>query len=164
MFFKSRKKTIPLDQKTRDVCEFFIYKYAKAAKYLSAHQLMKLVYTSHGWHLEQTQTPLIHTRIETWSVGPVMPHIYEIYKNLGEGKIPHISSPPVFSSSTQTLLTDIFDIYSPLYASQFSSHISGENSPASNLRKWFGLYTPIPNDLIREQFEKKRALSQKKGT
>lgn len=51
--------------------------------YLTNLKLQKLLYYIQGWHLAQTGQPAFAEEIQAWREGPVVPEVYQTFKNLG---------------------------------------------------------------------------------
>lgn len=51
-------------------------------------KLQKLLYYQQGFHLAYFGTPLFAEEIEAWMYGPVIPFVYDYYRNNGRNGIP----------------------------------------------------------------------------
>lgn len=67
--------------------------------YLTNLKLQKLLYYIQGWHLAQTGQPAFAEEVQAWREGPVVPEVYQAYKNLG-------THPIVDAPARQPRLTD----------------------------------------------------------
>lgn len=56
---------------------------ASDGDFLSNLKLQKLLYYAQGFHLAVFDTPLFSDKIEAWMYGPVVPAVYEHYKDFG---------------------------------------------------------------------------------
>ncbi|MDQ6989923.1 MAG: DUF4065 domain-containing protein [Mariprofundaceae bacterium] len=132
-------------------------------------KLQKLVYISHGWNLAIANTPLISDEIQAWQYGPVIPVLYDEFKNCGRDPITdhateinineetlEVTLTPPFipdsDSHTVALANKVWDIYGELTGSQLSNLTHMENTP------WSSVYgdsprSNIPNALIQEHFK-----------
>ena len=54
-------------------------------------KLQKMLYYQQGFHLAYFGTPLFDEEIEAWMYGPVVPSVYDEYKNYGKNGI-HLDS------------------------------------------------------------------------
>lgn len=71
----------------QDVAEYFLIKASSEEDSLSNLKLQKLLYYAQGFHLAIYDTPLFADTIEHWMHGPVVPTVYDRYKNCGSGPI-----------------------------------------------------------------------------
>jgi uncharacterized phage-associated protein len=74
-------------------------------------KLQKLMYYAQSWSLVFLESPLFEEDFEAWAHGPVLPSIYEAYKQFGFHDIPACDCNPLFSSDVANLLEDIKNIY-----------------------------------------------------
>ena len=51
--------------------------------FMSNMKLQKMLYYQQGFHLAYYGTPLFDEEIEAWMYGPVVPCVYEHFKNYG---------------------------------------------------------------------------------
>ena len=137
---------------------------------LDQMKLQKLVYIAHGWFLALSSgTPLIEDKICAWKYGPVIPILYDEFKNCGRKAIVdyatdfHIdadnfsisfSTPTVDNDDTDTheLANEIWRVYGHLSGSQLSNLTHMQGTP------WDIVYlksprSEIPNKLIQKHFE-----------
>ena len=72
-----------------DAARFFLSRVDEdAGDLMSNLKLQKLVYYAQGLHLALYDEPLFTEPIESWYHGPVVPELYESYKQYGAGAIP----------------------------------------------------------------------------
>ncbi|TRD23271.1 Panacea domain-containing protein [Palleronia caenipelagi] len=163
----------------RQIANWFIDRAAKDDRELSIMTILKLVYIAHGWHLETTKRPLFANRIEAWRYGPVIPDVYNAFRKQGVTvrEQQNLTTNPFaraagFSNvvgsndqasienieqDSQSLLSQVYDIYGKLSAFQLSDLTHIEGGPWDIAVKAGGYFTRIPDDLIREHYEEKRA-------
>ena len=83
---------------------------------LSNLKLQKLLYYEQGYHLAVFGTPLFDEDIEAWMYGPVVPSVYEHFKDYGnkgiEGDFPNIA----LTEKEENLFEDVYDTYCELSA------------------------------------------------
>jgi uncharacterized phage-associated protein len=49
--------------------------------------VQKVLYNAHGWHLVQFSAPLVAQAFEAWRHGPVLPAVWEAFKQAGDRPI-----------------------------------------------------------------------------
>lgn len=141
----------------RQIANWFVTRAARDGRRLSIMQLLKLVYIAHGWHLEMRRSPLIINKIEAWKYGPVIPDVYNAFRQQGiEAAIPvPVTSLPM-SANDNDLLEQIYNGYGRLSAMQLSDLTHEQNGPWDQATRRWGYFAPIPDDLIRPHYEMKR--------
>lgn len=142
----------------RQVANWFIQRAAVEGKSLSIMQLLKLVYISHGWHLEVTGNPLFRNKIEAWQHGPVVPDVYRSFRPQGV-MVPNVDSSFVgeLPSRLTGFLDEIYRIYggySPFHLSEIT-HVSG--GPWDTAIKQNGRFAPITDEIIQAHYVGLRA-------
>ncbi|KQR73402.1 Panacea domain-containing protein [Rhizobium sp. Leaf341] len=141
----------------RQIANWFVRRAKQDGKTLTIMQLLKLVYISHGWHLEITKAPLIANKVEAWKYGPVIPDVYNSFRKQGinaTGEVTAVGS--AVSDSNAALLEQIYNIYGSMSARQLSDLTHEPNGPWDQATKRWGYFAPIPDDLIRPHYEQKR--------
>lgn len=73
---------MPAPYDSKAVANFFL-----AKEPLTQSKLHKLIYHAHGWHLGLGKGPLLMEAIEAWRYGPVIPSLYEEFKEVGSGRV-----------------------------------------------------------------------------
>jgi uncharacterized phage-associated protein len=142
---------------------------------LTQMKLHKLIYYAHGWHLGLLGKPMIDETIEAWKFGPVIRSLYYEFRDVGSNPIERRATewdssgdefcfvtPSVAKGDTPViaLLDRIWKVYGALSAVQLSKMTHESGSPWTQTwdkAKADGVIkgVDIPNDLIREYFEKK---------
>jgi len=125
-------------------------------------KLQKLLYLAHGWHLAFLDSPLIGQEIEAWKYGPVIPPVYREFKEFKGGAITRFAPvsaddiPP--SDDQKGLIEAVWNRYREK-SGIFLSMLTHEPGSAWEITRrespWFS--PVIPNELIREEFARKRA-------
>lgn len=70
-----------------NVAGYFIRFANKTGSFLNNLKLQKLVYYAQAWHLALHDTPLFPEDFQAWVHGPVIPELYQEYKNFGGQRI-----------------------------------------------------------------------------
>ena len=146
---------------------------------ITAMKLQKLVYCAHGWHLAIKNEPLIREMVEAWEWGPVIPALYQAFKEFGSKPITkkaqsfqvegnekdaqyHFYTPEISHSSgdhtfAQALLHRIWEVYGGYSAAQVSRLTHEGGTPWDEIRKKYPgrRGVDIPDKLIKVHFESK---------
>lgn len=141
----------------RQIANWFIERARRDNRKLTIMQLLKLVYISHGWHLEMRRSPLIVNKIEAWKFGPVIPDVYNAFRKQGvevSDIVPHFA--PVLAPSDENLLEQIYNSYGRLSAERLSdmTHVAG--GPWEIATTQLGYFAPIRDDLITAHYQQLR--------
>ena len=72
--------------KPKDIADYFLLKGADDAN-MTPMKLIKLVYIAHGWSLGLYNKTLINEQPQAWKFGPVIPSLYDEFKEFGNKKI-----------------------------------------------------------------------------
>lgn len=67
--------------------QLLLYSADKGGELMTNMKLQKMLYYQQGFHLAYFGTPLFDEDIEAWMYGPVVPAMYEEYKNNGRNGI-----------------------------------------------------------------------------
>ena len=145
----------------RQIANWFVRRAAREDRVLTIMSLLKLVYISHGWHLEMYNAPLFSNKIEAWQYGPVIPDIYRDFRAQGvEAKAPITGfSEDVIAPHDENLLDQVYKIYGNMSAFQLSNLTHEPGGPWSVARELGGWYARIPDDLIQSHNQMKRLKS-----
>lgn len=156
------------------VANYFLDKAKADGIPLTPMKLQKLIYFAHGWYLALYGEPLINEQVQAWDYGPVVSSVYHEFKKFGSGRIdqpgtdldpesfefitPRISNT---DSRTIALLDKVWEVYGKYTGIQLSNltHEAGSAwTETRNNPEHAGLRSVgIPNQLIRQDFERKRA-------
>ncbi len=140
------------------IADWFINHAQKKGKPLSIMALLKLTYIAHGWHLEMRNAPLFHNKIEAWQYGPVIPDVYNEFRDQGISiqRPAKRDQPFQLEAEDENLLDQVYNIYAELPPFQLShlTHIPG--GPWDIAGQAGGWYALIPDDLIKQHYAQKR--------
>lgn len=149
------------------VANYFVRKSLETGIPVTPMKLVKLVYAAHGWYLGLTGEPLIAEGVQAWKYGPVVPSVYDSFKNYGGNPIttPAGTLEPdghtvYYSLNTPALtsfLNKIWEVYKDYSAVELSALTHQENTP------WFEVWhekgarnkrsVVIPNDAIQNYYQ-----------
>lgn len=97
-----------------DVAEYFLSLVnTEDGEGITNLKLQKLIYYAQGFHLAISDQPLFSEDIEAWVHGPVVPEIYQAYKQYGGGPIPIPESLDLakYSEPEMELLDEIHEVF-----------------------------------------------------
>ncbi len=151
------------------VADYFL---AHNSQSLTAMQIIKLAYIAHGYTLAFTKKPLIKARIEAWKYGPVIPVLYDTFKGYGGSVVDSLTycgtglgSPEIgirkklitdlIDEGTRDLLDQVLDGYGGMDGMQLSALTHEKGTPWDQCYVPNELFTPIPNHIIQEFYERK---------
>lgn len=124
---------------------------------LTPMQLLKLVYIAHGWSLGLYGKALIRDEIQAWQYGPVIPRLYNSLKDYRgcpvTEKIPGFLNETI-SPEQSSVIEQVYDLYGSQTGPALSRLTHAPNSPWARTydKEEFG--TVIPNDLIRDYYQR----------
>jgi len=79
---------------------------------MSNMKLQKMLYYQQGFHLAYFGTPLFDEEIEAWMYGPVIPSVYDHFKNNGrQGIDPGEGQEVPLESKEETLFNEVYKVY-----------------------------------------------------
>jgi len=84
---------------------------------MSNMKLQKMLYYEQGFHLAKFGTPLFDDDIEAWMYGPVVPKVYNHYKENGSLGIAPQGDVVVLSEDEEELFDEVYDVYGAYSAS-----------------------------------------------
>jgi uncharacterized phage-associated protein len=141
----------------------FVKKGIDEGLFVTQMKLQKLVYFAQGAHLAKFHQPLINETFQAWMYGPVIPEIYQDFKNYGSRPIidtaeftPSLSYKPPFRLDAEAMDTinytwGVLKDFSAMSLSQWTHRADG---PWSKVYDPQVKSTPIPNDEIQQYFQK----------
>lgn len=97
-----------------NIAEYFLWKAQEDdQELLSNMKLQKLVYYAQGLYLVYNGSELFEENIEAWTYGPVVPSLYQVYKEHGSGGIPVDPDfdPLSIDEETRDFLDEIYDVF-----------------------------------------------------
>lgn len=94
-----------------EVANYFIRLANETGSYISNLKLQKLVYYAQAWHLAIHGTPLFEEDFEAWVHGPVIPALYQQYRDFGWKPILKDVEQPSFSEDVQNFLQEVAEVY-----------------------------------------------------
>lgn len=117
---------------------------------MSNMKLQKMLYYEQGFHLAVFDTPLFEEDIEAWMYGPVVPAVYEVYKDYGyngidPGKVEEVS----LSDREQALFDEVYKVYGA-YSAIGLMNMTHRESPWANTPA--GVGSVISRDKMVEFF------------
>jgi uncharacterized phage-associated protein len=100
---------------------------------ISNMKLQKLLYYVQGFHLAVFDTPLFDEEIEAWMYGPVVPCVYNLYKNYDRQGIPTPANEPVImNENREALFNEVLRVYGE-YSAIGLMNLTHNESPWKNV-------------------------------
>lgn len=116
-------------------------------------KLQKLLYYLQGFWLAYYGVPLFDDDIEAWMYGPVVPRVYEAFKERGKRAIePTDEEFPLATSDEESFFREVYDTYSQFSAVALMGMTHGE-APWSTTP--MGRGSVIGKDKLRDFFKKR---------
>lgn len=149
------------------VADYFLAFANEVEELLTNLKLNKLVYYTQAWHLALFKTPIFEDKIEAWVHGPVLPAVYDTYKqfkwtpiirhdlNLEEIR-------QQFSTEQQELLDDITEIYLPKTAYELEQ-LTRDEDPWVSARACLAPFEASHNVITHDAMQKFFAELLKQG-
>lgn len=141
---------------------------------LTQMKLQKLLFFMQGWHLGLADKPLFENDFEAWTYGPVVPAVYQEFRDFGIRGInrfgralircgdqfaiaePHLENP----ERLDPLFERIWQVYGQYSGNQLSDMTHRPDAPWTKVREPYGDNVPrsllIPKDLMRDYFVAQR--------
>ena len=116
-------------------------------------KLQKMLYYEQGFHLAYFDKPLFEEPIEAWQYGPVVPVVYDYYKNCGRDVIKPEDKDFIFAGLKEKALFDeVFRIYGAYSAVGLMNMTHAEMPWASTPT---GIGNVISHDKLKTYFKKR---------
>lgn len=130
---------------------------------LTHMQLQKLAYIAHGFYLAITNRPLLNEPVSAWTYGPVIPGMYDAFKNYRDYPITETSPEPLtapIDPQAEAIINAVFLNYGDKNGIQLSQLTHMPETPWS--MAYNGLNnTIIPNEQIRQYYQ--RLMTNRQG-
>jgi uncharacterized phage-associated protein len=127
---------------------------------LDPMKIQKLIYVAHGWNLAFTGNPLVKQAVEAWPYGPVIAELYREFKKFRALPITEDARVPIddvpLNSREMDFLENVWSKYRHLSAIQLSRLTHEPGYAWDRTIKSCGPYSTIPNELIRDEFIRRR--------
>ncbi len=148
----------------RQIANWFIRRAESDGRRLTIMSVLKLTYIAHGWHLEMNDKPLFKNRIEAWQYGPVIPDVYQAFRDQGIRPTKLLKDYPAeFDDKTEDFLEQVYSIYGSTSPFRLSELTHIPDGPWQIAVKMGGTYTRIPDDLIKLHYISKRQKAEQAG-
>ena len=137
-----------------DIAKFIIQ---KSQTPISNLKLQKLLYYAQGWHLGIYEEPIFTEQIQAWIHGPVVPAVFQTYREFKWTPISVDPTPVKMNASTSKHVLGILGAFGKFTASQLEA-ISHKEDPWIKARKGFDPKSPskavITHDSMKRYFGK----------
>lgn len=154
----------------KSIANAFLNRAALEGKKLTHLKLQKLMYYAVGYYLAAYGEPLVDARFEAWDYGPVLPELYQEFREFRNRPITQLANDldwdtgemvPVPIPSGDKRVDHVVDYvwrtYSPYSALQLSDMTHNPGTPWEKTRKDNpGIRgVDIPDELLKDYFGKK---------
>lgn len=113
-------------------------------------KLQKMLYYMQGFHLAYFDTPLFDEEVEAWMYGPVVPLVYECFKNNGNAGIEYNDDVIALSPDEEALFSEVYRVYSEFSAIGLMNRTHSE-SPWKSVET--GVGNVIPKESMKDFFK-----------
>jgi len=140
------------------IAAYFIEKAIDEGIPMTNMKILKLVYIAHGWYLGLRGEPLLNEAVMAWKYGPVIESLYDEFKEFRASNITRIpQTNRKFKDDYQyeVFLDKIWDVYKRYDGTQLSTLTHKQGTPWDKTYRSHGDGMPIPNDWIKEYYEKR---------
>jgi len=120
--------------KARDIARYFLAKTdPDVGELISNLKLQKLCYYAQGLALAARGRAIFDEPIEAWLHGPVVPFIYQMYKDYGKNAIAPVNDLDlsIYNPEDRMILDDVFDYYGQ-YSAWRLRQMTHEEAPWRN--------------------------------
>lgn len=101
---------------------------------LTPMRAQKLLYYVQGWSLVHRNSPMFCENIEAWAHGPVVPEVFQEFKEYGRNAIPvETGSADGLTEEEQDFIRAVWEIYRP-YSALSLSDMTHAEAPWKNAR------------------------------
>lgn len=123
---------------------------------LTHMQLQKLAYIAHGFYLALMKRPLLNEPVSAWTYGPVIPGMYDAFKNYRNNPINEPAFEPItmpMDPQAEAIINGVFMNYADKNGIQLSQLTHMPDTPWSKAYNGFN-NTIIPDDEIRHYYQR----------
>lgn len=148
-----------MDAKT--VANYMLYIMSDAFDDLTNMKINKLLYFAQGYHLRKYGKPLFDDTIEAWGHGPVVPAVYEAYKQYGDKPIEGYEANSIgnITPEAEEVLYGVAREYGRYTASALRNMTHVVGSPWAQVYRGNHAHTEIPVDTIQRYFNESEDLT-----
>ncbi|OXV01153.1 Panacea domain-containing protein [Klebsiella pneumoniae] len=123
---------------------------------LTHMQLQKLTYIAHGYYLAFTGRPLLNELVSAWKYGPVIPGMYDAFKNYGNRPVIAPAMTPqgmtTMDAQAEGVIGAVYQYYGGKDGIELSTLTHMPGTPWSQAYNGFSS-TIIPNDTIKSYYD-----------
>ncbi|MFH1671301.1 MAG: type II toxin-antitoxin system antitoxin SocA domain-containing protein [Candidatus Portnoybacteria bacterium] len=146
----------------KDIADYLLALANETGEPITNLKLQKLVYYAQAWYLANYSKPLFKKDFEAWVHGPVIPELYQFYKERGSSPIEtDLKLDKVeerFDKKTLEFLEEFVSVYMPFTAYQLEQMVHSED-PWLKIREGYQpdeiCNNTIPKELIKKFYGEK---------
>lgn len=138
------------------IANAFVMQGLQHGKPLTHMQVQKLVYIAHGYYLALTGRPLLNELVSAWKYGPVIPGMYDAFKNYGNKAISATAMSPYGATPLDpqavSVINAVFNFYGDKDGIELSTLTHMPGTPWSQAYDAYNR-TIIPNHVIQSYYD-----------
>jgi len=150
------------------VAKYFIRKNKEDEKGLDKLKLQKLLYYAQAWNLVINKEPLFSEKIEAWIHGPVVPEVWQHFKDIDFNNL-NCEIPEkefdVFAEKEKEVLEEIWQVYGK-YDGEYLEVLTHNETPWQEARRGLAdnqsSQNEISLDSMQRYYSAKREVSETK--
>ncbi|HDU2394374.1 Panacea domain-containing protein [Klebsiella quasipneumoniae subsp. similipneumoniae] len=138
------------------VANAFVVQSLQHNKALTHMQVQKLAYIAHGYYLALTGRPLLNELVSAWKYGPVIPGMYDAFKNYGNKPITSLAMSPYgyaqLDPQAESVIGAVYKFYGDKDGIELSQLTHMPGTPWSQAYDGYRS-TIISNEVIRDYYD-----------
>jgi len=139
--------------RTLDIANKILAKGTECEDFISNMKLQKLLYYMQGFYLAYFDKPMFEESIEAWMYGPVVPSMYEAYKENGNKGIEYNGEVILLKTpKEESLFNEVFRIYSK-YSATGLMEMTHNETPWKITKT--GVGSVISPEILKQYFKKR---------
>lgn len=138
------------------VANAFVVQSMQHNQALTHMQVQKLTYIAHGYYLALTGRPLLNELVSAWKYGPVIPGMYDAFKNYGNRPITSTAMSPYgvsgLDQQAESVIGAVYKFYGNKDGIELSRLTHMPGTPWSQAYDGYNS-TIISNEVIKDYYD-----------